>query len=279
MMLSTIPMRKRSPSSPGESSETASSMHSDTSSMTVTKDDVVDLDTLDIEALLSTAKENLQRDKTSKKVLEGKVISSNENGEPVDEEEPEDLISVKNSIASLPQLIDTFPQTDLLALSSKGGVVTMSKEEGPSDKLKSSNMEFRQISDPVLVKQVKKAERESTAGSKWFNMPRTELTPSLRRDWQLLQMRSVLDPKRHYKKETAPIPKFFQTGTIVEGNTEFFSARLTRKERKSTIADELLADDKAKDYYKRKFAEIQTQKQSGRSKHYKKVKEMRQKQR
>lgn len=237
--------------------------------MTVTKDEVVDLDSLNIDALLATAKDNLHRDKLSAQVQAGKVVTGEDDSE---EEDPEDVRSVKASIAKLPQLIDTFPKEHLLSLASK--VVTESKETGPS-----KDIEFRTVSDPVLVAQAKKAEKESNAGSKWFNMPRTELTPELKRDWQLLQMRSVLDPKRHYKKETAPIPKFFQTGTIVEGNTEFFSARLTRKQRKKTIADELLADDKSKEYFKRKFAEIQAQKQSGRGKHYKKLKEMRQKKR
>lgn len=148
------------------------------------------------------------------------------------------------------------------------------------DKLKKNNetkMQFRQISDPVEVKRAQKAARDSTAGKGWFDLPRSEVTDSIRRDWQILQMRNVLDPKRHYKKERAPMPKFFQMGTVIEGNTEFFSARVAKKDRKKTIAEEILADDKAKDYYKRKFAEIQVQKHSGRSKHYKKIKEMRKK--
>lgn len=262
------------PLSPTESSETASSMYSDTSSMTATRDDVVDLDTLDLDALLSAAKENLQRGKVSHPAKETKDDDVfQDSDEEEEDEESDDLKSVKKSIAGLPQLIDTFPKDQILSSIRSED----QSEQGSSASAVRKEMQFRQISDPVLVKAAKKAEKESTAGAKWFNMPRTELTPSLRRDWQLLQMRSVLDPKRHYKKETAPIPKYFQTGTIVEGNTEFFSARLTRKERKQTIADELLADDKAKDYFKRKYAEIQTQKQSGRSKHFKKVKEMRQK--
>lgn len=272
-MVAAIPLRK-SPSSPGESSETTtSSMYSETSSMTATKDEVVDLDTLDLDALLSTAKSNLQRDLVSSQVQNGRVIASDSTATtPIAtiDEGADDLATVKKAISSLPHLIDTFSKDHLLAIA---------KEFSESASSTVKDMKFRQISDPVAAKKAKKAERESNAGARWFNMPRPELTPSLRRDWQLLQMRSVLDPKRHYKKDTAPIPKFFQTGTIVEGNTEFFSARVSKKDRKQTFADELLANDKAKDYYKRKFAEIQAQKQSGRTKHYKKVKEMRQKQR
>ena len=63
-------------------------------------------------------------------------------------------------------------------------------------------------------------------------MPRTEITPQIRRDLQLLKLRNVLDPKRHYRKDDSKgFPKYFQTGKIVDGPTEFFSARLTKKER------------------------------------------------
>lgn len=31
-------------------------------------------------------------------------------------------------------------------------------------------------------------------------------------------------------------------GTVVESSTDFFSSRLTKKERKATLADELLSD-------------------------------------
>jgi Fcf2 pre-rRNA processing len=88
-------------------------------------------------------------------------------------------------------------------------------------------------------------------------------------------MRNVLDPKRHYKKEKGPLPTYFQSGTIIEGNTEYYSARLTRKERKNTIAEEILADASSKAYFKRKYGEIQSTKRSGRKEHYKKLKEMR----
>jgi Fcf2 pre-rRNA processing len=37
---------------------------------------------------------------------------------------------------------------------------------------------------------------ELSAGSDWFNLPKTVLTPQLKRDFQLLEMRSVLDPHR-----------------------------------------------------------------------------------
>lgn len=103
-------------------------------------------------------------------------------------------------------------------------------------------------------------------------MPKTEMTPQIKRDLQLLKLRHVLDPKRHYRRpdEKAEM-KYFQPGTIIEGPTEFYSARLSKKERKQTLADEIMADNKAKEYFKKKYEEIQKVKTSGGKKHYKKV--------
>lgn len=107
-------------------------------------------------------------------------------------------------------------------------------------------------------------------------MPKPELTPEIKRDLQIIKMRNVLNPKRFYKKDNSKdLPKYFQIGTVIEGPTEFYSSRLTRKERKKTIIDELMADEEAKKYYKRKFLEIQKTKQSGGKKHYKQLKKKR----
>lgn len=115
------------------------------------------------------------------------------------------------------------------------------------------------------------------AGKDWFNLPKTELTPELKRDLQLLRMRSVLDPKRHYKKEskTAQPPEFSQIGTIIEGPTEFFSARITKKDRKRTFVDETLATERLSRRFDAKYRNIQLSKQSGRKAFYKGLKEKR----
>jgi hypothetical protein len=52
--------------------------------------------------------------------------------------------------------------------------------------------------------------QEATAGKKWFDMPATEITPTIKRDLTLLQMRNVLDPKRHYRASAKTLPKYFQ---------------------------------------------------------------------
>ncbi|PIN03903.1 hypothetical protein CDL12_23570 [Handroanthus impetiginosus] len=76
----------------------------------------------------------------------------------------------------------------------------------------------------------------------------------------LLQLRSAIDPKRHYKKgdsRSKTLPKYFQVGTVIESASEFYTGRLTKKERKATLADELLSDSALGKYRKRKVREIE----------------------
>lgn len=134
------------------------------------------------------------------------------------------------------------------------------------------------VDDPVtnpLTKADRQKQREEDAGKEWFNMKKKELTPELKRDMLVIKNRAVLDRKRHYKKDKWEIPKYFHTGTIIEGNTEYFSARLAKKNRGRSLAEEILNDDESKTYFRRKYHEIQTQKTSGGKKHYKKLKEKR----
>ena len=108
-------------------------------------------------------------------------------------------------------------------------------------------------------------------------MPRTNLTPELKRDLQLIKMRGVLDPHRHYKKDNSAFPEYSQVGTIIEGNADYFSSRLSNKERKRTIAEEVMANDSSRKRFKNKYEEIQSKKRSGKKEFYKKLKQQRKK--
>ena len=90
-------------------------------------------------------------------------------------------------------------------------------------------------------------------------------------------MRGVLDPHRHYKKESgkAKAPEYSQVGTIIEGRTEFFSARIQNKDRKQTFAEEILAGEDQTRRFKRDYERIQSAKTSGKKAHYKKLQEKR----
>ncbi|GFF60443.1 rRNA-processing protein fcf2 [Aspergillus udagawae] len=120
-----------------------------------------------------------------------------------------------------------------------------------------------------------------TAGADWFNLPKTELTTELKRDLQLIRMRSVLDPKRHYKKEggKAQPPKYSQLGTIIEGPTEFFSGRIAKKDRKKTFVEDALALERETKRFASKYREIQSSKQSGKRSFYNKLRAKRNRQR
>ena len=44
-----------------------------------------------------------------------------------------------------------------------------------------------------------------------------------------------------------------EQGTVVESSADFYSSRLTRKQRANTFVDELLKDSEFKKYTKKKF--------------------------
>ncbi|KAK9163799.1 hypothetical protein Syun_004701 [Stephania yunnanensis] len=114
--------------------------------------------------------------------------------------------------------------------------------------------------EPKKLNRLMKKHLKDTAGASWFDMPAQTITPELKKDLQILKLRSVIDPKRHYKKgdlKSKTLPKYFQVGIVIESASEFFSGRLTKKERKATLADELLSDNHLGTYRKRKVQEIE----------------------
>jgi Fcf2 pre-rRNA processing len=68
------------------------------------------------------------------------------------------------------------------------------------------------------------------------------------------------------------VPEFSQVGTVIEAPTEFFSARLTTKDRKRTLVEEVLAGETATQRFKSKYNDFQRAKTSGKKAHYKKLK-------
>ncbi|CAH3188444.1 unnamed protein product, partial [Porites evermanni] len=59
-------------------------------------------------------------------------------------------------------------------------------------------------------------------------------------------------------------------GTVVEGSADFYSSRITKRQRKNNVIDELLSDAEFRRYNKKKYLEIQAAKQSGKKGFYKK---------
>ncbi|KAI4200663.1 MAG: hypothetical protein LQ350_003804 [Teloschistes chrysophthalmus] len=122
-------------------------------------------------------------------------------------------------------------------------------------------------------------EPKTSAGPEWFHFPKTKLTPELKRDLQILKMRSIWDPKRHYKNDSRKkvIPRYSQFGTILEGPTEFHSSRIPRRDRKQSFVDEVLAAEDHTQLFRSKYNDIQASKRSGRQGFYKSMKRKRSK--
>ncbi|KAK4309308.1 hypothetical protein Pmani_019034 [Petrolisthes manimaculis] len=107
------------------------------------------------------------------------------------------------------------------------------------------------------AKELRRSERAKTKGPGWFNMKAPELTEEVKRDLEVLQMRSVLDPRRHFKtSDMKVLPKYFQIGTVMDSPLDFYSSRVPKKKRKRTLAEEILHDEEALRYQKRKYTEI-----------------------
>ena len=101
-----------------------------------------------------------------------------------------------------------------------------------------------------------KREAPNHAGDKWFGMVPTPLTDDVKHDLNVIRSRNYLDPKRFYKSSDKA-SKFLQVGTVVEGNTEFNSSRLTKKQRRSNLTEELMADPATAEYAKGKYKKMQ----------------------
>ncbi|KAL6107905.1 dnttip2 [Pungitius sinensis] len=105
-----------------------------------------------------------------------------------------------------------------------------------------------------------RTEREKSTGDAWFNMKAPELTQELKRDLQVLKMRSSLDPKRFYKKnDREGFPKYFQVGTVEDSPIDFYHSRVPKKQRKRTMVEELLSDAQFRQSNKKKYQHIVTE--------------------
>ncbi len=70
---------------------------------------------------------------------------------------------------------------------------------------------LRPIETVTRVTFISQRQRLKTKGDEWYHLPATRITPEIRRDLRLLQMRSALNPKRFYKKnDRKELPKYFQ---------------------------------------------------------------------
>jgi len=98
------------------------------------------------------------------------------------------------------------------------------------------------------------------AGDGWFGMKPTPMTEDVKRDLRLIRNRNYLDPKRFYKSADPIEKKVVQIGTVVEGAAEYYSSRLTKKQRRTNLVDEVLADPATASYAQNKYRDMQREK-------------------
>lgn len=87
-------------------------------------------------------------------------------------------------------------------------------------------------------------------------MPATEMTDEVKNDLQLLQMRSVLDPKHFYKKNDLKVlPKFFQVGKYEDSPLDYHNEKHVKKTKKKSLVEDLLKDAEFSRRVKQKYKE------------------------
>lgn len=91
-------------------------------------------------------------------------------------------------------------------------------------------------------------------------MAPTPMTDRLRSDLSVIRNRNYLDPKKFYKSADDFAGKVLQSGTVIEGSSEYYSGRLARRERRDNLTEEIMADANVSEYAKRKYREMQVEK-------------------
>merc|ERR1711892_12139 len=87
------------------------------------------------------------------------------------------------------------------------------------------------------------AKKKETAGKRWFDMGRVEMDEQMKNDVKLLKYRQVWESSTKAKKsDRRGAAPFFQVGTIMDSAENFYSSRLTKKQRGATLVDQLMAD-------------------------------------
>lgn len=172
------------------------------------------------------------------------------------------------------------------ALESTEELAHIRKEINPLDKILEKSViksDFEQLhvvpsyelSKKQLEIQKRREKRRIGMGSGWFNMHSPQITPEIRHDLEILRMRSALNPKHFYKKnDMTVLPRHFHVGKVINSPMDYYSSRLTKKESKKTIVDELLADAEFTKYNKRKYKVIIEEKQKTHYKAHKHAKKL-----
>lgn len=106
------------------------------------------------------------------------------------------------------------------------------------------------------------------SSDQWHEIGEREFTAEETRDLRIIENRQHIDPKRFYKstgtgRKQGELPTRVHFGTVVVGAHEFYSSRLTKRERRSRIIDEVLGDERLAQYARKRSMRIQVSKNTG----------------
>ena len=109
------------------------------------------------------------------------------------------------------------------------------------------------------------AANKTNAGADWFNFEASANSEALQADIGVIRNRNYIDPKKFYKASdfSKKGSHMVQLGTVIEGSMESkYSNRLTKKERRNNVAEEIMGEVFASkdDYVKKKFRNMQREK-------------------
>lgn len=122
------------------------------------------------------------------------------------------------------------------------------------------SMKHAQI-DPQKIRSIQKIEKAETAGPDYFYMPKAELTEELKRDWEMLRMRSVLHSGGANAVELPENPpEFLQVGVVLDNPKEGSKGRLGKKLRAPTITESLVKDAKFRDFLEKNYQKLDKKK-------------------
>ncbi|GAA5839681.1 hypothetical protein JCM9279_005139 [Rhodotorula babjevae] len=147
----------------------------------------------------------------------------------------------------------------------KGAVVVDGEGRG---KGKAREVEDRwgQAPLPQLSKKQLKAKQPHTAGAAWFDMPATPMTPALKRELDALRLASALDPKRFLRggAKRDKVGEFFQVGHVVAPSTRATTMSSAPRAHKRSFVEELVDNEEAQAYARKKTKEVLAKTMSGR---------------
>lgn len=175
----------------------------------------------------------------------------------------------KKNPYAMPKLAPTAAASSLLQTKPGSGAVSLGPSALPAVPSVAPRLQPASFApaEPVAKQSRgdKIRERAATAGANWGHMRAPTMTQELKRDLLVVKMRGVLDPKRFYRaSDNKTLPKYFQMGTVVEGAEDGAAHRLTRKERKGSMLEEILGDRTVRKRAKTQFEKSQAEHSSGR---------------